>query len=421
MKTPNARMLEVLICGKPAGTLSQLESGELRFSYHDSYSGVPLSLSMPVSNAVYGDKKVRPYLFGLLPDDRNLRRSIGMEMGISGNNPFALLAAKGLDCPGAVQFCPADLVEFASNRERVYREISLDRIGERLRKISNRPTSTWQAPSEHWSLGGQQGKIALARFNGQWYECQEAAATTHILKPGIPHLLHQALNEHFCLELASACGIPAARSSFCSFAGMPAIVVERYDRFVSEPFQVIRYHQEDLCQALGVLPDRKYASDGGPSARDIVTLLARYPRSEENRTMFAAQLFFNYLIGAPDAHGKNYSVLLDPMGRPWMAPLYDVASGLVYEQEQGEWLAAMSIGGENRFGHVQRSNIERFANIAGLDPTTMIDLMGNLAEAIVREMPNIAARIQSYEGAPELSKRLMSAIEGLCKRTIDML
>lgn len=54
--------LQVVICSIPAGTLREHETGSLSFSYHEDYEGVPLSLSMPVSNVNYSDKIVRPYL-----------------------------------------------------------------------------------------------------------------------------------------------------------------------------------------------------------------------------------------------------------------------------------------------------------------------------------------------------------------------
>ena len=39
------------------------------------------------------------------------------------------------------------------------------------------------------------------------------------------------------------------------FDGEPALIVTRYDRIVQPDGAVMRLHQEDLCQALGVMPD----------------------------------------------------------------------------------------------------------------------------------------------------------------------
>ena len=80
------------------------------------------------------------------------------------------------------------------------------------------------------------------------------------------------------------------------------------------------------------MTSHKYESDGGPSASDVVALLRRHGRpsgQRRNVERFTRSLIFNYLMGAPEAHAKNYSVLLigDDVR---LTPLYDVASGLPY-------------------------------------------------------------------------------------------
>ena len=56
--------------------LTQDERGLMSFTYLDEYDGAPLLLSMPVANRTSGQAVVRPYLFGLLPDDERQRRVI---------------------------------------------------------------------------------------------------------------------------------------------------------------------------------------------------------------------------------------------------------------------------------------------------------------------------------------------------------
>ena len=52
--------LAVLIAGRRAGTIRQAYDGALFFSYESGYDAVPLSLSMPIDGAAFGDKVVRP-------------------------------------------------------------------------------------------------------------------------------------------------------------------------------------------------------------------------------------------------------------------------------------------------------------------------------------------------------------------------
>lgn len=57
-------VLDVLIAGKLAGTLSQDGAGSLSFAYERGYRGVPLSSSMPLSTRPYRGKVALPYLWG---------------------------------------------------------------------------------------------------------------------------------------------------------------------------------------------------------------------------------------------------------------------------------------------------------------------------------------------------------------------
>lgn len=134
--------------------------------------------------------------------------------------------------------------------------------------------------------------------------------------------------------------------------------------------------------------------------------------------VFAAQLFFNYLIGAPDAHAKNYSVLLGLSDGPTLAPLYDVASGLPYGDDREKRKMAMSIGGENRIGRLRRSNLQRFAEAASLQEKMMVDLMANLADAVIANLPILAEEAASIPSATELTDRLFPKIRSLCENTL---
>lgn len=74
--------LKTIIGGTPAGTLTQDEAGLISFRYAEDYQGVPLSLSMPISNRTYKQETLLPYLFGLLPDSERQRRAIALEFGV---------------------------------------------------------------------------------------------------------------------------------------------------------------------------------------------------------------------------------------------------------------------------------------------------------------------------------------------------
>lgn len=157
----STRSLTVFIAGVRAGTLTQDDSGARSFSYDPAYDGPPLSLSMPVGNQTYRTRTVDAYLLGLLPDDERVRREAGRRFGVSGNNPFALLSHMGLDCPGAVQFCPRGEERVIQRPEELV-PLSEEQIAQRLAPPSGSQADTWFRTEEHWSLGGQPVEVRPA-------------------------------------------------------------------------------------------------------------------------------------------------------------------------------------------------------------------------------------------------------------------
>ncbi len=422
-------LLDVLIAGERAGTLTQGDSGSLSFRYLKDYRGVPLSSAMPLSTRTYRDKTVEPYLWGLLPEDLEVRRDVARGTGVSPNNPFALLGIIGLDCPGAVQFCQQGL---DVSRDDWLVEIDDVEIARRLSQ-GRAGGRGWVTGNERWSLGGQQSKYALRYQDGRWFSCEGAAATTHILKSGISGLSHQALNEYVCLMLASRLGIPAAKVEYRTFEEEPAIVVARYDRHF-EGGSVIRLHQEDLCQALSCLPVKKNAMDGGPTCSDILGfLMTTGSVAQENIAKFLQMLLFNYLIAGTDAHAKNYSVLLDADGGHRLAPMYDVASVAPYI-ESARWKAkppklAMSIGGENRVGCVSMDSIRRMVDRCcledmGVTAEGIANLLRVYADAIPEKLAEVfddLERTEFADATKDLREHMEGPVEWLCHRAVDRL
>lgn len=416
-----SRHLQAILYGQVIGTLTQGDGGQHTFAYADPDTRTPLSLSMPPRTEPYPHRLVEPFLEGLLPERESVRTTLGNAFGVSGRNPFALLEHIGLDCAGAVQFCTDEQVDDVLAGKGSLEPV-LPSIADRLRALRADPTS-WVVDREHWSLAGAQSKFALRQHNG-WKQATGAEATSHIFKPGVEELRDQALNEHICLTAARAIGLSAAQSEYKVWEDQPAIVITRYDR-ASGPTGLMRIHQEDLCQARSVYPRDKYESDGGPGALDIIATLRRagHPATrDENVSRFVDGLTFNYLIGAPDAHAKNYSVLLlGDVVR--LAPLYDVASGLPYERHNlpGLGASAMAIGGERVFGEVGRRHIERFAAEARLDAARLIERTRHLAAAIPDAVSDALSDPSVRDRASDLSARLVDPVAALCARTIRQL
>ena len=370
------------------------ERGALSLSYfeswQDSEGAHPLSLSMPLPQRDHADAIVRPFVEGLLPDNDTILREWGRRFGVSSRNPFSLLAHVGEDVAGAAQFVRPDRVEALQREEGEVQWLSDKEVGDRLRELA-KDESAWRSPSDtgHFSLAGAQPKTALLREGSRWAVPSGIIATTHILKPPVLGLRGFAENEHLCLRLAQALGLSAAISTIIEFDGEQVIVVERYDRADG-----LRIHQEDLCQAQGVSPRAKYESEGGPGAAAIISLLRDNSSDPgEDVQRFLSALALNWFIGGPDAHAKNYSVLIAPRGQVRLAPLYDLVSLLPYPEREVSWKIklAMKVGGESRVGFVKRRHWKRLAEATDLDPEAVVVSVTEIGSAIRDVLADVVA------------------------------
>lgn len=404
--------LAVLLYGQHVATLVE-GAGHRTLHYGPSPGNTPVSLSMPIQAGSHGNRVVEPYLSGLLPDRPDVRAAMGRAFGVSGNNPFALLRHIGLDCAGAVQFCEPDRAQDVLARPGVLVRVNEAQIAQRIESVLSGSTRSWIAPRERWSLAGAQAKFALHRDRrGNWSEPSGAVPSTHIVKPGIPELFDQALNEHVCMRAAGRLGLSVASSEYTEFGSFPAIVVERYDRRANADGEVVRIHQEDLCQALSVSPERKYESDGGPGAAAVLRVLAQNA-VERDRARFVEWQAFNYLIGGTDAHAKNLSVLM--VGHTVrLAPMYDVASGFPYEGLDME--LPIAVGGERRFGFVRDRHWVKLAAQARLTGDRVVEGVHDLARRLPDALRDSFAEvpISPSSTAAVLRERTLAGVRRQC-------
>jgi serine/threonine-protein kinase HipA len=368
-----------------AGTLTRSAGGRLAFVYDEDYrrrsEATPLSLSLPKQIREHAGARLEAWLWGLLPDNDAVLRRWARQFHVSASSPFALLSTQvGEDCAGAVQFITPDRVDELLERTGSVSWLTDEEVAERLRDL-RADTTAWLGRSftGQFSLAGAQAKTALLHQDDRWGIPSGATPTTHILKPAVAGLDDHDLNEHLSLDAARRAGLIAARTRIERFAEETAVVVTRYDRTTGETIR--RVHQEDLCQALGIPPTRKYQNEGGPSPSQIVRLLrsAMRPAAAEDAVRrFADALAWNWLIAGTDAHAKNYSLLLaGPEAR--LAPLYDIASALPYGTHERKLRLAMKLGGDYRV-YPHHNPWPRTARGLGLDPTTLADRVRELAK-----------------------------------------
>ncbi len=284
------------------GEIQRNRRGRLTFIYDDRWRSMdaayPLSLSMPVLVAEHAHARIEPWLRGLLPDNEIILDRWGKRFHVSSRNAFALLAAVGEDCPGAIQLVRPDRVDdvLQGDDQQIEWMTEADIAG-RLQLLKE-DQAAWRIAGDigQFSLAGAQPKTALLFDGRRWGVPHGPVPTTHILKPPVHGLDGHAENEHLCLTLARTLGLPAAHSEVRRFAGEPAIIVERYDR-IRRTGSIRRLHQEDMCQVLGLPPTRKYQNEGGPGYAELGEAIRAHSGSPgEDAWTFARAIMLNWII-----------------------------------------------------------------------------------------------------------------------------
>jgi serine/threonine-protein kinase HipA len=134
------------------------------------------------------------------------------------------------------------------------------------------------------------------------------------------------------------------------------------------------------------MPTKKYQNEGGPGVADLVELLrAQSSARQEDVKTFVDAVGFNWLIAGTDAHAKNYSLLIDGGPRVRLAPLYDLASILPYDDiDLRKAKLAMKIGGEYRLRQVGLRQWQKLAREVRLDADELTDRL----RAMARQLPD---------------------------------
>ncbi len=328
-----ARALSVRLHGSPVGRLVQNETGRLSFAYDPTWAGSaearPLSFALPLREEAFEHEAARAFFAGYLPESDAARAAIGRMFSASPRNDFALLAAIGRDCAGAVSLHPED-DPVVPDADCVPRRMDLDEaeLARRLRDLPRRPLFLGEK-GVRISLAGAQDKAAVHVEGGRIGLPIDGTPSTHVLKPALSHLEGSVANEHLCLRLAAALGLDVVRASVGRAQGIAYLLVERYDRRTDERGRVTRVHQEDLCQATGTPPDRKYENEGGPGFAALFGIADRCRAPALERLRFLDAALLSFLVGNPDAHAKNFSFLREATGARG-APLYDLMCGAVH-------------------------------------------------------------------------------------------
>lgn len=330
-----------------------------------------LSHSLPFGGA---SKGAAPFFGGLLPEGLGLER-LARESRVVSSDLYGLLAEVGADVSGSVTIGeprpPLDPLlieeqEFAGILERAHgylRGSAVGGGGSSATGVQPKVALTWDAGSERWMIG------------------RGTTPSTHLLKPVHQEQAATIHAEAYLNSIARSLGLSAHDAWVESAGSRVVLVVERYDRIHENDGKIVRLHQEDAAQALG-LPwggNDKYESvNPGANLRALAALLDRgrsvFSTAPSDRERLLALVTLNTVAGNTDAHAKNFSLMLpsvdarvfggarsvgtQPGGTRWVAKLadaYDLVPQSLFAPEQSPY--AMRIGGESQPNNVTSEHL----------------------------------------------------------------
>jgi len=328
------RILDVWLDGRdaPVGQLAALDNGNVQFRYSADFlrRGVPISLSLPLTDEPIGDATTRAFFDNLLPENDQMRRVMERE-GLERADIVGILAFIGADCAGALSCLPAGSppIKVPGDLATDYHPLSeeeLARIAHSLAERGRLPDEI----SDPSPVAGVQKKLAVTMLpDGRFALPREdrKVPTTHILKVPRRDQREEAKQEDAASRLAEACGFAVSDSQHVVVDGVDALLIRRFDRVVADN-KVTRVHQEDFAQALGLPAGLKYERYGAPGRRfdaaAVRQILLELDRPAQAAETFLLATIFNLAIGNNDNHAKNHAILHHADGRRTLAPLYDL-------------------------------------------------------------------------------------------------
>ena len=363
--------LGVYLAGEMVGEIEKRGPSRYRFGYsrealdlHRPGSTL-LSASLPVQSGDFAPGRAAPFFEGLLPEGA-VREVIAQRFRLSEEDGFGLLEALGAECAGAVAVLAPGREPVSPGGGRTH-PIDEDELAHLVDELPRNPLGVDSRPDGvRLSLGGIQHKLVLARLPGGGFaQPLDGAPSNCLLKPEFGRFEELAVNEAFCMKVAAGSGLTIAGVDLVEVDSHKCLYVERFDRARDGQGQVIRLHQEDLCQAMGILPAAKYEENGGPSIAGVVELLRqlRGPYMARDINDFVHAVLVNQLLGNSDAHGKNFALLYEPGSGVRLAPLYDIVSTAVYPDVTERM--AMAIGGVEDPEEVDLAAWKRLAEECG--------------------------------------------------------
>jgi serine/threonine-protein kinase HipA len=339
-------MIKVWADSAESGLLDRTEERGSTFAYKpDAPPERAVSVTMPLRLRSWDAR------FGLLPIfEMNLpegllreRLRLAFAKATGTFDDFDLLSIVGRSQVGRIRF--------TGEREGLNEDVPFQSVDEILTRRRDQDLFPYllEKFASFSGISGVQPKILVRdqkAFNGiedaRPRFSQSYRGATHIVKLWEANEYPQlAANEHFCLTVASKCGLEVPPYRLAE-DGM-ALVIDRFDLRSDGTYRGF----EDFCVLNGRRTDEKYRGSYETSIMKRFEQFANSPHANEDLEKLYTLIALNCGLRNGDAHLKNFGIVYDNvLGEARLAPVYDLVTTSVYLAKDS---LALTLNGTTRW------------------------------------------------------------------------
>lgn len=390
------KVLYVLYEDTLVGELRLLQGDRYEFQYEDKWlknpQAFPVSLALDLRKEPHEHKVTRSFFEGLVPEG-DLLRQLALRSSEPISSGFDFLAAYGRDCAGALTI--QDSSHLAARSDEQQLRVSWGDLSKSFKEKKTLAEVILNEDGGYFSLAGAQDKIPVIKNEDGLFISKGSVPTTHIIKPPNryhPNALDSVYNEHFCMRLAAAAGLNVPTTEIVEDE-ISFYIIERYDRR-REDKKILRLHQQDFCQAQGVLNSQKYEIQGGPSIKDnYMLILQQSSQVIEDSKALLLWIFFNLIIGNNDSHSKNLSFLTHHQ-ELILSPFYDLVCTAIYPTIRKKF--AFKFAGQTMWAEINSKHLRVVEKDLKLKSKFLSSLLAELIENIKSALPVTLSEMEKY-------------------------
>lgn len=389
-----SRRLDVLVEGQKVGILEQNRDAEYAFRYDRNVQRKNIvSLTMPTGLEWGGFQMLHPPFQMNLPEGALLeiiRHHLGKVLPVQ--DDFDLLRITGRMTIGRVSFVDPDTPSSGENDRSVLPWLDSENARDLVMEFIDRSEGVF-------GISGAMPKV-LTNLSAplSLHGPLSFPSDYSIVKVETRDFPGIALVEHLCLNVARFAGL-GTPSHQLSRDGR-VLVVERFD--LSEAKSGARTGFEDACALSGLHRSGKYQG----SATMLVEMLRNFCPPEtvekDKRTLFK-MIVVNTLIRNGDAHLKNFGLLYEDPGYPFLAPAFDLVTTTIWLKKD---LPALSLtpGGPKAWPNCQE--LYSFGASIGLSKEETRGAMEESMNAVESVLSDFLAMKETYPHFSEMIDQL---------------